>query len=189
MCASTQSGFAAVKMARNSSAAAEVPPRACRIIRRVYGLGMNCNLLRAFLIACLLGPAVLPAQTKPATPPGKSKTLPKQEEEEGKIDGIVLNRDNGTFLGLTLVQGKFRLTFYDKKKKKMPVDVARAAARWPNVHGPGDNRTVLNPAGDGTYLEGAQFVRGPYAFRLFLTLIKDDSPTSAVENFSLAFHD
>jgi hypothetical protein len=106
-------------------------------------------------------------------------------EEEPKIPGQVLARANGTFLGLELEQGKFKLSFYDAKKKPMNVDVARAVGRWPNVHGPGSNRTVLNPNSEGNALVGAQFVRGPYVFNLILVLIKEDGETA--ESYSVPF--
>jgi hypothetical protein len=145
---------------------------------------------RPLFAALLLSAAVsLPAQPGPAAPaapagpksaapaaPAKTdakkadakKTAPK---EEARVEGLVISRADGTFLGLTLQDGKFKLSFHDKAKKRKKADVARAVARWPNVHGPGQNRTVLNPAGDGTFLLGAQFVRPPLSFRLILTLI------------------
>jgi hypothetical protein len=131
----------------------------------------------------------LQAQTTPATKPGTAKkttTKPEvKKEPEAKIPGQTIPRANGTFLGLTLEDGKYLVRFYDAKKKPIAADVARASARWPNVHGPGDNRTVLNRSADGQSLLGAQFVRPPFAFKLFLTLIKDDG--EAGETFVLDF--
>lgn len=131
-----------------------------------------------------------PADTvKPGTPAKPAKPEAKKEEPMGVIEGITITRPNGTFLGLTLVEGKFKLTFYNKKKKPIPVDVTRGVARWPNVHGPGDNRTILNSDG-GNSLVGAQFVRGPYAFILFITLLKGEGDTAeAVENYTVQFRD
>jgi hypothetical protein len=131
------------------------------------------------------GTAEKPAKPDAAKPDPKKKEKPK-EEPMGTINGITIARPNGTFLGLTLVEGKFTLTFYNKKKKPMPVDVTRGIARWPNVHGPGDNRTVLNPSGNS--LVGAQFVRGPYVFILFITLLKGEGDEAqAVENYTVQF--
>jgi len=148
---------------------------------------MKSRLVFLFLVT--LGSASLLAQPAPRSPGQKGASPAKQEEkkkEEPKIEGTVLNRPDGTFLGLTLQEGKYKLSFYDKEKKPMPVNVLRATARWPNMHGPGQNRTVLNPAGDGTYLLGAQFVRGPHSFRLFLTLIAQENAESG-ESYSLDF--
>jgi len=140
------------------------------------------------LVACLVlvfSVTLLHAQ---AAKPAPGKATPVVKEEAGKIEGMVLNRSNGKFLGLTLQDGKYKLTFYDKKKKPEKVDVTRATARWPNLHGPGDNRTVLNPAGDGTFLLGTQFVRGPHAFKLFLTLLKGEGDQAqAVETYTVDF--
>lgn len=138
-------------------------------------------------LALLIAVPLMHAQATKPSLPGKAAPAAKKEEE-GKIEGTALNRPNGTFLGLTLEGGKYKLAFYDKKKKPMKVDVTRATARWPNKHGPGDNRTILNPAGDGTYLMGAQFVRGPHAFKLFITLLQGEgSEAKAVENYTVDF--
>ncbi len=141
------------------------------------------------LLAAVIAVGALQAQTKPAPKPGAAKPETKQKEEEmGVIEGTTLARPNGHFLGLTLEGGKYKLTFYDKKKKPEKVDVTRATARWPNMHGPGDNRTILNPAGDGTFLMGAQFVRGPHSFKLFITLLRGEGNEAAgVESYTLDF--
>lgn len=140
------------------------------------------------LLAAVIAVGALQAQTRPAPKPGAPKQDTKKEEEIGVIEGMTLARPNGHFLGLKLEGGKYKLTFYDKKKKPEKVDVTRATARWPNMHGPGDNRTVLNPAGDGTFLMGAQFVRGPYAFKLFITLLKGEGNEAVgVETYTVDF--
>lgn len=139
-------------------------------------------------LAAVIAVGALQAQTKPAPKPGAPKQDTKKEEEMGVIEGTTLSRPNGHFLGLTLESGKYKLTFYDKKKKPERVDVTRATARWPNMHGPGDNRTIMNPAGDGTYLMGAQFVRGPHAFKLFITLLRGEGNEAVgVETYTVDF--
>lgn len=140
----------------------------------------------AVLLSAVIAVGVMQAQTKPAA--GKEAPGAKKEEPMGVIPGTTLVRPNGHFLGLTLQDGKYKLTFYNAKKKPEKVDVARAVARWPNLHGPGDNRTILNPAGDGTFLMGAQFVRGPHAFKLFITLLSGEGDEAAgVENYTVDF--
>ena len=135
-----------------------------------------------------------PAPKSPVTkaiPAAAAKTAPakkdeKKKEELPKIPGIVINRPNGTFLGLEVVGGNFKLTFYDKKHKPMAVDVTRATARWPNPRSPGDNRTVLN--GSGTALVGAKPVIPPFNFNVFLTLLQGEGDEAkAVENYTVAF--
>ena len=132
-----------------------------------------------------------PAEVAKPAPPAKSKGAPKvpekKEEPMGKIQGTELARPNGLFLGLTLVDGKFKLTFYDKKKKPTKVDVTRGLARWANVHGPGDNRTVLNSDGTNS-LVGVQFVRPPLIFKVYLTLLKGDGDAAeVVESYVVDF--
>jgi hypothetical protein len=121
-----------------------------------------------------------PVKAKEAAKPGDAtKPGVKKEEPIGKIEGTELARPNGLYLGLTLTDGKFKLTFYDKKKKPGKVDVTRGLARWANVHGPGDNRAVLNP--DGLHsLVAPQFVRPPYVFKVYLTLLKGDGDAAEV---------
>ena len=116
-----------------------------------------------------------------ATP---AKPAPKKAEPEPKIPGTVISRANGTFLGLTLEGGKFKLSFYDAKKKPMAPDVTRANARWPNSKGRGDNRTVLNPGGDGKSLLGSTVVLPPFNFNVFLILIAGEGDQAqVVESF------
>ena len=125
---------------------------------------------------------------EPAKPANTTKPGVKKEEPMGKIEGTELTRPNGLYLGLALVDGKFKLTFYDKKKKPSTVDVARGLVRWANIHGPGDNRAVLNS--DGAHsLIAPQFVRPPYVFKVYLTLMKGDGDKAeVVESYVVDFH-
>lgn len=127
--------------------------------------------------------------TKPGTKPdAKAKEDPKKKKEEamGVIKGTEIKRANGTYLGLEVAGNNFVLTFYDKKKKPVAMDVTRATARWPNPRAPGDNRTVLN--GSGTSLVGSKPVLPPYNFNVYLTLLKGEGDDSrAVESFVVQF--
>ncbi len=142
-----------------------------------------------------------PATVTPATKPGvTSKTAPAKattakdkkvtkEEVLPKIPGTEIARPNGTFLGLEVVGGNFKLSFYDKKKKPMTIDVTRANARWPNKKSAtsGDNRTVLN--GSGNFLIGAKPVVPPFAFNVYLTLLQGEGDEAkAVEHYVVPFH-
>ncbi len=138
------------------------------------------RLLVALALVCL---PLSGFAAKPA-----SKTPPPAEEKEPEIPGVTIERPDGTFLGLEVVDGKFKLSFYDEKKKAVPVNVTRATARWPDPRGPGDNRTVLNPAGDGKSLVGIKFVTPPLNFRLFLTLVVGEGDNAkAVETHFVLF--
>ncbi len=141
------------------------------------------------------------AQGSPVAKPADSKAVPekpadpkaapakkevKKEAPLPKIPGTVITRPNGTFLGLEVVEGNFKLTFYDKKHKPMAVDVTRGAARWPNPHARGDSRTVLN--GSGTALVGAKPVQPPFTFNVYLTLLQGEGEEAkVVESYTVEF--
>ncbi|HEY8994874.1 MAG TPA: hypothetical protein VIM71_09450 [Lacunisphaera sp.] len=147
----------------------------------------------AVLLSAMIAVGALQAETKPALKPtapspasGKAAPEIKKEAPLPKIPGTEIARPNGTFLGLEVVGGNFKLTFYDKKKKPMAVDVTRATARWPNPRSPGDNRTVLN--GSGTALVGAKPVVPPFTFNVYLTLLQGEGDEAkAVENYVVQF--
>jgi hypothetical protein len=158
-----------------------------------------CLLFATSLMQAQTPPAAQPADPKApaakATPakPATSKAAPakpeaKKEAELPKIPGTVIVRANGTKLGLEIVDGKFKLSFYDKKHKPMAMDVTRATARWPNTRSgtPSDYRTVLN--GSGTTLVGARPVFPPYTFTVFLTLLQGEGDEAkAVETYTVPF--
>lgn len=157
---------------------------------------VGTGLFAASLFAAEPTPVLRALETKPVTtkttvPP--TKPAPKKLEvvvEEPKIPGTTIPRANGTFLGLEVVGGNFKLSFYDKKKKLMPIDVTRATARWPNKKAAtaGDNRTVLN--GSGTALVGAKPVVPPLVFNVYITLLQGEGDgAKAVETYVVPFHD
>lgn len=153
--------------------------------------------MKAYVACLVLLSAVAVARAQPAQPAenkaAPAKTAPGAKKEEKskeaalpKIPGTVIARANGNFLGLEVVGGKFKLTFYDKKHKPMAMDVTRATARWPNPRAPGDNRTVLN--GSGTFLVGAKPVVPPYNFNVYLTLLQGEGEDAkAVESYVVPF--
>jgi hypothetical protein len=164
----------------------------------------NACLLKTLLLAASLGIAApLPAQDAAAASPPKSVTTKKTDankntpatpgaqkpavpEPEPQIPGITIPRAKGGFLGILVENGNFKLSFYDDKKKPAPVDVDRATARWPVKYRLGDERTVLNPTGDGTALTSGTFVRPPFVFKLYLSLFvegRDDAAESYVIDF------
>jgi hypothetical protein len=130
-------------------------------------------------------PAAKPVPPK-AAPTAKTAAQPVVKEEEPKIPGTAVKRDNGTWLGLEVVGGNYKLSFYDKKKKAMTPDVNRASARWPNPRAQGDDRTILNPSGNA--LVGAKVVRPPFVFNVYLTLLKGEGDeATAVESYVIPF--
>ena len=165
-------------------------------------LAVICLLAGATLVTAETAPAkpvvpakpVAPAVTvKPPTAPApvkpgaKGKVDAKKEAEEPKIPGVTITRANGTFLGLEVVGGNFKLSFYDTKKKAAAVDVTRASARWPNPRAPGDNRTILNVSGNA--LVGSKPVVPPYTFTVYITLLQGEGDEAkAVESLVVPFH-
>lgn len=122
----------------------------------------------------------------PVTKAAPAKKEVKKPEPLPKIPGIEIARPNGTFLGLEIVGTQFHLTFYTAKKKKMTIDVTRAAARWNNTRGAGDHRTILN--GSGTTLVGSKPVRPPFAFNVYLTLLQGEGDdATAVETYVVPY--
>lgn len=133
---------------------------------------------------------VVPTQAKPQgkTAPHASKTEAAGEEEkkdEPTVPGNVVERKDGKgFLSLVIADGGFKLSFYDKDKKPTQCDVSKATARWRPNYKIGEERRVLNPAGDGMSLVSAD-VKPPYHFRLYLNLLSDKD--EAVESYSFDF--
>ena len=131
-----------------------------------------------------------PTATKPASPTEETsaKADDKAIEPEAKIEGVVIERPDGSFVGVTIDGGTFKLSFYDKKKKPMAVDVTRATARWSPKQKAGDDRTVLNRGGDPNSLGGGKPVRPPYVFKLYLTLLRGEGDgAEAVESYVVDF--
>ena len=120
-----------------------------------------------------------PTTTKAAT----EKTAPKKtdgvkkaeppKKEEPKIEGVEVPRGEKGFLGVQIVNGAFKISFYDAKKKPAAVDVARAVLRWDPKYKVGQERVVLNVDSDGKSLSSPKPIRPPYNFKLFITLIKE----------------
>jgi len=165
-----------------SLAQAQVSPTAKPAAGVDKGNGVVTAETRAVTVST--DPKAVPAKPAPAKKDAK-KVVPK-EAPLPAIPGTVIIRANGTKLGLEVVGGNFKLSFYDKKHKLMPVDVTRAAARWPNPRSPGDNRTILN--GSGTALIGAKPVLPPYVFNVYLTLLQGEGDQAvAVESYTVQF--
>jgi hypothetical protein len=148
----------------------------------------TCFVVLAFLGLTL----ALPAQTYPsgkAAPKAGAKGAKKADEKEPKIEGLEIARANKTYLGLQIVNGAFKMTFYDKDKKPMPPDVSRAALRWDAKYKVGQERVILNPGGDPNALSNPRPIRPPYVFKLFITLLKDGADgESAGETLVVDFH-
>jgi hypothetical protein len=121
---------------------------------------------------------------KPAVPDAKKKA-----DEIGKIEGLTIPHGDG-FMGLQIVDGMFKLSFYDAKKKPIAPDVKRAAFRWSVPYQRQPERDILSPS--GKMLTSEKVVRPPYQFKLFITLFKTDSDNyeatdGSIENLTVDF--
>ncbi len=127
--------------------------------------------------------AVKPAATKvdPNKPAAKGDA---KKDEMGKIEGIEIKRGDG-YLGIELVGGTFKLSFYDAKKKPVTPNVVRANLTWKVRYQPNPEKAVLTS--DGKAMTSTKVVKPPYAFSLSIVLVKTDAPDSPLENFAVDF--
>lgn len=140
--------------------------------------------IRSMVVLGLLASAMLgaaPAESYKTAPKAGKKPGAPAGEEMGIIEGYEIARPSGTYLGLQVVGGNFKLSFYNAKKKPVAADVARGTARWDPKQKIGKDFCVLNPSDDGMALVGNKFVRPPYNFIVFLTLL--NAAGEAVENY------
>jgi hypothetical protein len=131
---------------------------------------------------------VKPTEVQPTPPPVKPvvKKDEKPKLKEPVIPGITIVRANGTFIGFEAVGGKFKLSFYDKKKKPMAVDVSGGLAHWANVRGPGDVRSPLSVS--GTALITDKPAIPPFNYNVFVTLLQGEGENAkAVETYTVVF--
>ena len=142
---------------------------------------LGLALVLGFALSLSAQPVSVPAPAAPVPVAPKLKDVPKPAEPAAKIEGIPLARQNGGWLGLAVEGGHFVLRFYDKDKKPAKADMPRATARWQPANKPGDQRAVLNPAGDGKALSAPQAVTPPLNFKVYLTLL--DADENAAESF------
>ena len=135
--------------------------------------------MRTFLalVVCLAlsWTAFAQAPTKAKT---AEKTAPKKEEPP-KIEGMEVSRGQKGFLGVAVVNGTFKISFYDVKRKPIAADVARAVLRWDPKYKVGEERVVLTPGTDGKSLTSPRNIRPPYNFKLIMTFFKDESAGDA----------
>jgi hypothetical protein len=179
--------------------------RTCRRRGPRYRARMKLNPLVVMLALCA-APLVVSVDAqvkidldKPSTPTtdpnakkdDKKKSEEKKKEEgEGKIEGIEIKRGKG-FMGIQVVNGNFKLTFYDEKKKPTPIpaEVARAVLRWNTGYQQKDERAILNPGEDGKSLTSTKTVKPPLNFKLHIVLQPAGAAEeSASESFVVDFH-
>ena len=169
------------------------PRRLARGLAGAWLVRNFANMKTRLVLFGILALGFVSLSAQPAKPAAPTKAE-KKEEAEPKIAGIAIQRPNGAFLGLSLENGTFKLSFYDRKKKPALPDLRRAAARWNPNYKQGSERMILNPSADGKSLIGNKPVRPPHAFKLYLTLLTaapvsgGDGAEQASESYVVDFH-
>ena len=131
----------------------------------------------------------LAAKAAPAAADDSATKDPKKKEEPpAKIEGMEIARSGGGFLGLKVVNGTFKMFFYDAKKKATTPNVARAILRWDGKYKAPPERVVLTAGGPNTFIS-ERTVKPPYKFRLSLLLLPDapEGTEPAGENYNVDF--
>ena len=137
------------------------------------------NSVRSLLCVCVVAWLVLIPSIAAAAAPGTKAPAPgAKKAEPAKIEGIEVPRAAGGFLGVALVGGSFKISFYDAKKLPVQANVTRALLRWDPKGRVGQERVMLNRSADGLSLSAPKNIRPPYVFKLFITLLQD-TPDSA----------
>lgn len=102
-----------------------------------------------------------------AQPAGKTQG---KSTEPAKITGTEVARPGKGFIGLEVVGGNFRLSFYDEKREPVSPAAVKAVLRWTPANRTGSEFYALEPSADGKALTSPKTVRPPYQFKLFLSL-------------------
>lgn len=103
------------------------------------------------------------------------------------ISGLTIERkQGGGFLGIEIVEGSFKLSFYGPDKKPVRADYSRALLRWDVIYKNTPERLILSAGPDGRYLTATRGIRPPYNFQLFITLISDDKAKQS-ESYVIRF--
>lgn len=146
---------------------------------------MKIRLLLCFLVMASWG---LSAGSYGSSSSAGEKDVAKANNEESTtIPGIVIERkaEKG-YLGLELVDFKYKLTFYDSEKKPRPADFSRALFRWSRVNRSGTERYMLSTGSESSVLTSPRNVKPPHNFRLFIVLL-DDDPETESETYVVMF--
>ncbi len=123
-------------------------------------------------------------------------TLSEAATQTGKISGLAVHRQNGTWLGIQLSAGNFRVTFYDKNKNTMAADATAVVLSWATpktgTHAPPPTSTQLSPLPDISSVFTNSFYVAytrPMNLRITLTLPPSDpsSLSPATETYNVRF--
>jgi hypothetical protein len=118
--------------------------------------------------------------------PVKKDTKKKKADEMGTIAGMEIPRGTG-FLGLQIVNGVFKLTSYDGKKKPAAADFSRVVMRWNVQYQKNPERALLLPSTGVGVFSTEKIVKPPHAFRLTIILLKGENDDAPGETFTVDF--
>jgi hypothetical protein len=116
--------------------------------------------------------------------------------QTGKITGLPVHRHNGTWLGIQLTAGNFRVTFYEKNKNLMAADATSVVLSWttPNTgtYAPPPISTQLSSLTDiSSVFTNSFFVSysHPMNLRIILTVPASDASalSPATETYNVKF--
>ena len=94
-------------------------------------------------------------------------------EAEPELEGVVVERPDGTFMTVTMDGTRALLSFFDAKKKPIAPVVERAFVKFRLSGRRPENRTLL-PDAEGMSLTHGRPLRPPFVFRAFITLVHED---------------
>lgn len=141
-------------------------------------------LVVAALTAATIAVGAAGAQKK--IPPSGSKKSEEERVYELPATGRNLDRQSGGWINVQTSGAQLIVKFYDKDKKPVPSDAARATARFRYAAKSDMERTVLNREGDALASPGN--VRPPHNFFVTLTLLRDDNASGAISDVIEVFN-
>jgi len=97
-----------------------------------------------------------------------------EEVDEAVIEGVLIERPDGSFLEFLLVESKIQCNFYNEKKSPIDPDVDRIAVRMERTQ-PRVRKVlaVAVPEAGEPGLRSPIFVQLPHLFRAYLSLMRD----------------
>ncbi len=97
-----------------------------------------------------------------------------EEDVEAAIEGVLIERPDGSFLEFLLVENKIQCNFYNEKKSPIDPDVDRIAVRMERTQ-PRVRKVfaVAVPQAGEPGLQSPIFVQLPHLFRAYLSLMRD----------------
>lgn len=122
--------------------------------------------LIAFALAASIA-AVSSGAEKPAVPAGAAPT--EAAAPEPKLDGVVVERTDGTFMTLTMDGPLLVLKFFNKKKQPVTPDVTTGFVRF-IFAGRRPEHRALALSSDGKSLIQVRTFHPPYVFKAFISL-------------------